>query len=115
MTKTLVARVAWVQTLVTLVAFALVVLATWLAVRWMLVRQTDRALQDLLARTVDYLEAGPAGEQVDWQWLAGEIDTASEGHVEALGAQFTSNQRTIFIGTVQVPTGSRCQIARQGG
>ncbi|HKP58728.1 MAG TPA: HAMP domain-containing sensor histidine kinase [Polyangiales bacterium] len=107
MTRTLVARVAWVQTLVTLVAFAIVVVATWLAVRWMLVRQTDRVLEDLLARTVDYLEAGPADEHVDWQWLAAEID---EGRPRDVRVELRDRAQT----RIQLGTGAPLGVFESG-
>jgi signal transduction histidine kinase len=71
---TLVARVASVQTLVTLAALLAVMLLTWLGVSAMLASKTDETLRALLTRTLDYLESGSASEQVDWPWLAGEID-----------------------------------------
>ena len=74
MTQTMVGRVAWTQTLVTLAALGLVVVATSAAVSLLLTRQTDRVLDDLLTRTIDYLEAGSAEEAIDWHWLAGEVD-----------------------------------------
>lgn len=103
MTKTMVGRVAAVQTVVTLCALALVLVGTWLAVSMMLVRQTDRTLDDLLARAVDYLEAGPEQEQVDWQWFAGELDESRARDVRLEVRDETHPQPLVSLGTGPSP------------
>ncbi len=47
--------------------------------------------------------------------FAGEIDASAERHVEALRAQFAANQRSVFIGRVEIPTRSPASVRGQRG
>src|ERR1700679_4022588 len=46
-------------------------------------------------------------------WLAGQVHPAAKGHVVALGAQFPSDQRTVFARGVRIPACSRGDVCRQ--
>ena len=47
--------------------------------------------------------------------VAGEVDATAERHVEALRAQLTANQRTVFVGCIHIPTAGRSHVGRQRG
>jgi signal transduction histidine kinase len=72
--RTLVARVAGVQLIVTFAALVLVIVLTWFGVNATLTWKTDQALGKLLSRTVAYLNRTPEDETVDWQELSRAID-----------------------------------------
>src|SRR5450631_626418 len=45
--------------------------------------------------------------------LASQVHASAEGHVVTLRAQLASDQRSVFIASIEVPTRRRGQIARQ--
>ena len=47
--------------------------------------------------------------------LASQIHASAEGHIVALRSQFATDQRSILIGCIQVPTRGCGQIGGQGG
>jgi signal transduction histidine kinase len=71
--QTLASRVAARQTWVTALALLAVTLATAGAVRVMLSRKTDQALDGVLARVSHYAEQKPLPE-LDLKWMAGEVE-----------------------------------------
>lgn len=68
---TLTARLAWVQTGVTIAALAIVAIGASAAVSASLTRKTDQQLDSVLAGVAPYLEGDPSG--IDWKWVEGEI------------------------------------------
>lgn len=42
--------------------------------------------------------------------LASQVDTTSQGHIEALGSKFTPDERPIFIRYVRIPT---CRLSHR--
>ena len=105
--QTLVARLAWAQTLVTLAALALVIALTWSFVSAMFTWHTDRQLRDLLARTLDYLDAGSPGVAIDWDWLAREIDESRPREVRFEVRRAGESELLIALGRGQLPLARR--------
>jgi len=77
---TLAARVASVQTRVTVITLALVTLGTAVAVSFALSRKTDQQLQAVLDRVTPYLAEKPIAS-MDWTWLDAEIQEVRPSNV----------------------------------
>ena len=69
---TLTARLAWVQTGVTVAALAIVAIGASAAVSALLTRKTDQQLDSVAARVASYL-VGDSSGKLDWKWVEGEI------------------------------------------
>lgn len=77
---TLAARVAAVQTRVTVITLALVTLGTAVAVSFALSRKTDQQLDAVLGRVTPYLAERPT-PPMDWKWLNTEIQEVRPSNV----------------------------------
>jgi signal transduction histidine kinase len=80
---TLVSRVARVQTAVSVVALAFVVVGTLLFVEALLVWKTDHHLLSTMERAARYLDEAAPGT-LDWQWFADEVEEVrpKDVHIE---------------------------------
>jgi len=107
MKRSMVARLAWVQTLVTSAALAAVVLATWTGVSLLLARQSERMLEDILARTMAYLSAASEAKSIDWPWLAAEINEIRRRHVRFELREKAGARTLIELGAGAVPAAVR--------
>lgn len=77
---TLAARVAAVQTRVTVITLALVTLGTAIAVSFVLSHKTDQQLDAVLGRVTPYLAERPT-PPMDWAWLGAEIQEVRPNNV----------------------------------
>jgi signal transduction histidine kinase len=77
---TLAARVAAVQTRVTVIALAVVTLGTAIAISFALSHKTDQQLEAVLGRVIPYLAERPT-PPMDWTWLNEEIHEVRPGNV----------------------------------
>ena len=77
---TLAARVAAVQTRVTVITLALVTLVTAVAVSFTLSHKTDQQLDAVLGRVTPYLAERPT-PPMDWKWLNAEIQEVRPSNV----------------------------------
>jgi hypothetical protein len=47
--------------------------------------------------------------------FAGEVNASAERHIETLRAQFAADERSVFVGGVEIPAGCRAQVRGQCG